>query len=508
MRTGKDFGLQGVLADRPLIPVKTTDRPLSSPNEELVQTISFLMDNMRTRNRRDGDYRQAHGGMPPLFRYMHPELHSAGTATLLSILNLIAQPARPADWERLTETAIRTDTPVFQYSWATGPIYGNEVRTEDGESMVSKQTEVFLLACASVFPENANEQDLTAFRNSYMNLKQLIINFPDAGATAGPMFVSAVRETAVIKSSVPPERITGALIGLMDRIRTDLGLYCTGGARELPFALRFTGEGLQTVWNRWNAETDEERLRDVQNAIMNRLCPYRKGNEPFRELLPAFSPEAERNWKACDEQYRSLTVIDGKMAVQNRKIPDETYVYRMPDSEEALQESMKTPFRMQWIGPEQGITRMYVNADGFACERHTSAGTDILVLENQAMYRKGMSEGYSGIMVLKSGIYGKVSDLGKPVLELTGMTSMDEDLMNKVQKWWNEKSNEFRNISLNEYPLMPDDEKAVLARCFNKTTYCPLPSEEKGRAELRPDLHLSTGVSRRSAHSAEGRSER
>lgn len=463
MSYGKDFGLTGVLAEREIIPVKYTDKPLDSPNEQLVQTISFLMDNMRTRNRRDGDYREANKGVPTLYRYTHPELATADTSTLVSVLNMISQPARPSDWEDIVEHAVKTNTPAFPLPWTTTPIYGNPIFSGDGESPSQKQMEVLYLTCASKLSKNKDPETL---RSVLKNLESRLLGTPDAPATAGPMIVSAVREIAALDGSKPNFDVYNQMCTITNHIWTELELYCTGGPKALPFALRFTGEGLDVVWNRWKSENEAERVEDLKRAILNShaLFPGQHDQTPFREVMTTFPPESETDWRVCSKAYEEYTVQQVIAANQNRYVPNTTFLYRVPESEEARAEAMKTPFRMNWGGAETGITRMYINREGFACERHTPDGTNTLVLENSAMYRNGMEEGFGRVVVLGSGLSGIPNSKNGKELELKDIITLNPEMKNTIQKWWNEKREEFKTAGRANFAAMPDDEKAVLVK--------------------------------------------
>ena len=481
MSYGKDFGLTGILAEREIIPVKYTDKPLATPNEQLVQTISFLMDNMRTRNRRDGDYRAANKGVPTLYRYTHPELASADTSTLVSVLNMISQPARPSDWEDLVEHAVVTNTPAFPLPWTTEPIYGNPVFPGDGESQAQKQMAVLRLTCASKLPA---DRDLTSLRSSMDRLESRLYGFPDAPATAGPMIVSAVREIASLDGSNPNNNVYDQICTITDRIRIETELYCTGGAKELPFALRFTGEGLDAVWNRWNGENEAERAEDLKRAILNRraLFPGQYDQTPFREIMTTFPPESETDWRICSKAYEEYTVQQTIAANQNRYVPNTTFLYRVPESEEARAEAMKTPFRMDWGGAENGITRMYINREGFACERHASDGTNTLVLENSDMYRKGMDDGFGKVVVLGSGLCGIPTKNAKE-LELQDIVVLNPDMKRIVQEWWTAKREEFKAAGRTAFAIMPDDERAVLVKGLKDEIKTAVPEQDRSESK-------------------------
>ena len=125
---------------------------------------------------------------------------------------------------------------------------------------------------------------------------------------------------------------------------------------------------------------------------------------------------------------------------------------------------------------------MYINREGFACERHASDGTNTLVLENSDMYRKGMDDGFGKVVVLGSGLCGIPAKNVKE-LELQDIVVLNPDMKRIVQEWWTSKREEFKVAGRTAFATMPDDERAVLVKGLKDEMKTATPEQDRGESK-------------------------
>lgn len=508
-RTAAEFGVTGALGDRVLIEPKRTHHEIPEPNESMIQTFCFIMDNLTTDNRRQGDYHSSHRGTSPAYRYTHPEINEATIPALASYLNMASQPYRPLGWERMVEEAVNSRKPVHPQPWNTLPYYGSLEFPEGGGTAVSRQLEVLALTAASRIFDSPSEEDAAKVRTSMERLRNALSKSEDRAGTAGPMIMDAVREMARMPMlSGIGISVADMTASTVDRITDELEVYCAGGARELPFALRFDGRSLEDTWRRWSTLEEDERTAEVKGTIMSLggdTVAAPSGRSHGLDVT-ALDPYSDADWRTCDAVWAELCRRHAEEAVKTRSLGRDTYMYRFPLSEEAFAEAEKIPFRMDWNTPEAGMVRMYVNALGFGCEKVTKSGTSLLVLENPEMYVKGMETGYTDICILGDGMLRSAS-------ECTGEDGRLADVDGRIlsanatlllKRHWDMCRDRLAEWGRGHADRLPDDERHLLHSMTEKErrdSARPMKQVHGGR--IRPDLASSAELIGRSSEKRE-----
>ena len=466
-RYGSEFGLEGVLGDRPLVEPKLSHRDVPEPNESMVQTLCFIMDNLPTGNRRQGDYHEGHKGVPVAYRYTHPGLNDATIPALASHLNMVSQVARPVDWARMLDTASNGARPLPPAPWNALPFYGDPVYPEGGGTVSSRQLDVLTLAAASRVYDSPFLDDTEKVRAAVERLRSSLKAGADRPGTAAPMIVEAVREIARIPAD-PDLAVSDMVASAIDRVSDCLNMYCKGGERELPFALRFDGIGLEATWKRWRELKDDERTAEVKGTVMSLggdLAMSPSGTACGLDIT-ALDPNSDADWKTCDDIWSELCRRHAEEAMGTRAAGNATYIYRLPKNNEAQEAAEQKPFRLDWNTVEPGITRMYVNALGFGCERPTKSGRAILILESADMFVKGMETGYTDIYTLED---GRLVSADGCVGEDGGLIWSDErrlsaDKNRELKRYWEKGRERLAEWGQEHGDMMPDDERHLVYR--------------------------------------------
>ena len=470
-RYGSEFGLEGVLGDRPLVEPKLSHRDVPEPNESIVQTLCFIMDNLPTGNRRQGDYHEGHKGVPVAYRYTHPGLNDASIPALASYLNMVSQAARPVDWEKRLDSAANASRPIPPEPWNTLPFYGDPVYPEGGGTVSSRQLDVLTLAAASRVYDSPFLDDTEKVRTAVERLRSSLKAGDDRPGTAAPMIVEAVREIARIPADTDLA-VSDMVASAIDRITDNVEMYCKGGERELPFALRFDGIGLEATWNRWNSLEGDERTAEVKGTVMSLggdLATSPSGRACGLDIT-ALDPNSNADWRICDEIWSKLCLRHAEEALGTRAAGNATYIYRLPKNDEAHAEAEKKPFRLDWNTAEPGVIRMYVNALGFGCERPTKSGRALLILESADMFVKGMETGYTDIYILEDGMLvaadGCVGEDGG--LCRNNERRFPSDKGRELKRYWEKGRESLAEWGKEHGDMMPDDERHLLYRMTAK----------------------------------------
>ena len=150
-----------------------------------------------------------------------------------------------------------------------------------------------------------------------------------------------------------------------------------------------------------------------------------------------------------------------------------TYIYRLPKNDEAQEAAEQKPFRLDWNTVEPGITRMYVNALGFGCERPTKSGRAILILESADMFVKGMETGYTDIYTLED---GRLVSADGCVGEDGGLIWSDErrlsaDKNRELKRYWEKGRERLAEWGREHGDMMPDDERHLVYRMTANVYY-------------------------------------